>query len=304
MAEEEVFYNDLDDDTIYGDATVSDIEDLEQENLIRENKKNTYRNICMGTVTAINIDDLTIDIKHGEAKSDAGDDIKNREYKGCKILGFGGQDDKDAFVGIASFPKVGTRVVYTFLLGYESQPIVLGTLLVAKNVQGVGVAKEQAGEDDHYFQNGKLLIWKKYTGEYIINNDKVNISIDNDGKITLNNDKAIAELLNDGKITIKNDNAEIEMLNDGNIDINNGTNGVARKNDEVKSTSTEDTAFWTFWQAMFTVIKGAPILEAGNGAPSAFQTALALALASTTPSSLTGKITKASDSVKAGGASA
>lgn len=75
---------------------------------------------------------------------------------------------------------------------------------------------------------------------------------------------------------------------------------AARQEDTTISSSSEDSAYWAFWSAMFAVIKGAPIPEAGGGAPSAFQAALALALVAATPSSLTGKINAGSDQVQIG----
>ena len=80
----------------------------------------------------------------------------------------------------------------------------------------------------------------------------------------------------------------------------NGTIPVARQDDPVVSTSTEDSAYWAFWSAMFAIIKGVAIPEPGNGAPSAFQAALKAALTASTPASLTGKITAGSDKVKVG----
>lgn len=75
----------------------------------------------------------------------------------------------------------------------------------------------------------------------------------------------------------------------------------ARVDDTIKSTSSEDSAFWTFWSTFLGIITGTPINEPGNGAPSAFQTALSLALTPLgTPSSLDGKITSGSEQVEVG----
>lgn len=77
---------------------------------------------------------------------------------------------------------------------------------------------------------------------------------------------------------------------------------AARQNDTTTSTSAEDNAFWTFWNAFFSVITGTPIPEPGNGAPSAFQTALKAAIITVggTPTSQAGKIDGGSTEVKIG----
>lgn len=78
--------------------------------------------------------------------------------------------------------------------------------------------------------------------------------------------------------------------------------GAARLDDTTTSSSSEDSAFWTFWSAVWGVVTGAPIPEPGNGAPSAFQAALiaAITAAGGTPSSIAGKINSSSDTVKVG----
>ena len=77
---------------------------------------------------------------------------------------------------------------------------------------------------------------------------------------------------------------------------------AARENDTTVSSSSEDSTFWTFFTAFFSVITGAPIPEPGNGAPSAFQAALAAAItgAGGVPSSQAGRINSASTEVQIG----
>lgn len=86
------------------------------------------------------------------------------------------------------------------------------------------------------------------------------------------------------------------------INLNSGTKGVARLDDKTLSDASVDTAFWAMWTAFFAIVTGPPIPEPGLGAPSAFQTALAAAIAGAggTPSQLESKIDESSDSVKAG----
>lgn len=81
----------------------------------------------------------------------------------------------------------------------------------------------------------------------------------------------------------------------------NAHHPAARKDDAVKSTSAEDSTFWTWFSVVKGVLTGAPINEPGNGSPSALQAAIQLALTiagSPSPSSLTGKITAGSNDVE------
>ena len=123
-------------------------------------------------------------------------------------------------------------------------------------------------------------------------------------------DTIISDLLSGGdksllpggwEYTYDQTTGDITFINSssGTIEVN-GTIPVARQDDPIASTSSEDSPYWAFWSAMFAVIKGAAIPEPGGGAPSAFQAALKLALAASTPASLTGKITAGSDKVKVG----
>lgn len=75
--------------------------------------------------------------------------------------------------------------------------------------------------------------------------------------------------------------------------LTSASKNVARKEDSIKSTSAEDSAFWQ-WLQTFKTALAVSVNEPGNGAPSAFQLALNGALASLFPDSLTGKITSGS----------
>ena len=101
----------------------------------------------------------------------------------------------------------------------------------------------------------------------------------------------------DNDIHIKFDSVQ-NLLEIGNSDFQ----FVGRIGDEVTSDNQADSTWWVFLNAFFGVITGAPIPEPGNGAPSAFQTALNIAITSAggLPSSQKAKITKGSDQVKVG----
>ena len=77
---------------------------------------------------------------------------------------------------------------------------------------------------------------------------------------------------------------------------------AARQNDTTVSSSSEDSAFWTFFAAFFGIITGPPIPEPGNGDPSALQAALSAAIAGAggTPTQQAGKIDGGSSEVKIG----
>ena len=75
--------------------------------------------------------------------------------------------------------------------------------------------------------------------------------------------------------------AEIKLDNSGVIDLNSGTNGAARKTDAIKSVLLDDSIFWTWLAAAAVVLAG-------------------LGVVAPTPTSLTGKITGGSSSVKVG----
>lgn len=114
---------------------------------------------------------------------------------------------------------------------------------------------------------------------------------------------------NPGKIGSGNEDLEIifkdsviKISSDGKVTINGGGKRSAREGDATLSDSTTDSSFWTMWAAFFGVVTGPPIPEPGNGAPSAFQTALSLAIAGAggTPTSQTGKINEGSDTVEVG----
>lgn len=83
---------------------------------------------------------------------------------------------------------------------------------------------------------------------------------------------------------------------------NDPENGAARLNDTTISSSSEDSAFWTFWSAVWGIFTGPPIPEPGNGSPSALQAAITAAItaAGGTPSKQEGKINSSSDTVKVG----
>lgn len=92
-------------------------------------------------------------------------------------------------------------------------------------------------------------------------------------------------------ILIEHTAGGVKIKASGDIVLNNGTKGVARVDDQVKSTSADDSAFWAFIAAFSTWV-----VVPGDGG-GALKTAL---LAAGFPTSQTGKITVGSNKVKAG----
>ena len=153
---------------------------------------------------------------------------------------------------------------------------------------GMWAAKNDIPADFEYSE--KSSFWKDDNGN-VVNIKENEIDIEFIAKMLVKM-KKLLDIQSDDDITVEANK----------INLNDGDKGAARLDDEVKSTSAEDSSFWAFWTAFFGVVTGAPIPEPGNGSPSAFQTALSAAItaAGGTPSSLTGKITASSDSVKVG----
>lgn len=158
---------------------------------------------------------------------------------------------------------------------------------------------------------------------------KVFITLKPDGTIKINKDANTSiEIDTNGKLAIKTEeNTEIEAQQD--VDIKSNANflvnattkaeiespeiklgstatlGIARLNDEIKSTSSEDTTYWNYWNTIWSSFltswqSALTALIASGGTPAgviAYGTAMQTAvgtLQTGIPSSLTGKITAAS----------
>lgn len=109
--------------------------------------------------------------------------------------------------------------------------------------------------------------------------------------------------------------ASIKIDSDGNIDLsaksgkllvlNSGTKGVTRLDDEVKSTSTEDSTFFTFLKKLVDglITSSVTPLDGGASYKAGIIAKLAEAgvtSADTVPQSITGKVTQSSSTIKAG----
>lgn len=123
-----------------------------------------------------------------------------------------------------------------------------------------------------------------------------NIVIDTDGNIEINSTTGKEIKINSGTLNL--DSTSSTTIDGSEVNINSGTKGVAREDDSVKSTSTEDSTFWAwFTSTLVTYINththtGVTTGAGVSGPPSP--------PISSAPSSLTGKITASSSTVKAG----
>jgi len=95
-------------------------------------------------------------------------------------------------------------------------------------------------------------------------------------------------------------NIDLDLPSDKILNINKGTNGVARNNDAVKSTSTEDSAFWTWMTNLVKVFSTDWVVSPLDGGAKLKAAFIAFEAANPTPSDLTSKITEGSSSVKIG----
>lgn len=214
---------------------------------------------------------------------------------------------------VESKDLLGSYVLVGLINGSASTPLILGGLPFV-NIPDGSERKVPSEEDGHNLKfvfnginveinkDGELIATKngptKADGTLDTEQDGGTeeqkgscVKIDKDGTITLS--------ANDKHIFIINKKDKEVTLDGEKVNINQGSNGAARKEDEIKSTNVEDAKFWT-WMMIFKTILSTPVNEIGLGAPSVFQQVLNAALASLFPDSLTGKITKASDSVKIG----
>jgi len=137
----------------------------------------------------------------------------------------------------------------------------------------------------------------KVTAVFGDSSNEVDTSVSLAGKYTLEVTKEAALTFSD-KLSVKA-SKEFDMDSDDTIVMQEGSNGAARKEDEVKSTSSEDASFWTWFTAFKAALSGwVPVPEDGGAALKSVLTAFFSAYS--VPSSLTGKITGGSTKVKVG----
>lgn len=246
----------------------------------------------------------------------------------CQLLdSFGGladyltytlrKNEKDVF-GITkgevkSSELLGTYVLVALINGSASTPIILGGVpfIDIPKDSDRKVPKKEDGHNLKFAFNGVNIEINK-DGEFTATKNgptKADGKLDSDQDGGKEDQKgSFVKIDKDGNITLSANDKNIFIINkkdkkitiDGEkVNINGGDNGAARINDEIKSTNAEDAKFWT-WFTIFRTVLSTPVNEPGLGAPSVFQQALNAALAAAFPTTLTGKITKGSDSVKIG----
>lgn len=132
--------------------------------------------------------------------------------------------------------------------------------------------------------------------------NNTSITTDDDGNVEVNIDsgKEVNIKSSDGaNILIDSEgNIKIISVSGKEVNINNGDKGVARLDDKIKSTSTDDSTFWTwFASTLITFLNTHTHSGVTTGPGVSGPTVVPI---SSSPSSLTGKIIESSDSVKAG----
>jgi len=191
-----------------------------------------------------------------------------------------------------SIPSIGETVWIEFEQGDTSFPIYSGDFKTVPDVtDDIKAAYDDDPDNIHKYSNSV-----DYNGHQILKTPDGILIKDSKGQtfemVTIDNQE---------KIILTDLAGNTVLMNEDGINFNQGSKGTARLDDGIISSSSEDTAFWTFWQAVWAVVTGPPIPEPGMGAASAFQTALALAANTAgVPSDISGKINESSSSVITG----
>jgi len=208
---------------------------------------------------------------------------------------------------------LGSYVIIGLINGSSSTPIILGGVPYIDIPDGSDrkVPKEDDGHNLKFNFNGINIEINK-DGEFTATKNgptKADGTLDSDQEGGKDEQKgSFVKIDINGNITLSANDKNIFVINkkdkeitiDGEkVNINQGDNPAARKEDEIKSTQADDAKFWT-WMTIFKTILSTPVNEPGMGAPSVFQQVLNAALSTQFPDSLTGKITKGSDTVKIG----
>ncbi len=175
-----------------------------------------------------------------------------------------------------------------------------GALIVLKNDGQMLLSNSNNSASIYFDDNSKINISCIAVD---INGKSTRMYEDDDGTLHLeslveNASVSKIDLNLDGTLSIESNSAM--SIEGSSVNINSGTKGAARVDDEVKSTSVEDSAFWLNLQQLYLLLASHVHISAAPGSPSSIAATLAVIQA---PTTLTGKITKGSEDVKIGGES-
>ena len=183
MPENVLYYNDLDFDTIYGDAAVGTPvhKEIQETNYAQQRKMHML--LFYGTVIKINNVGRCVDIQHGSIKSNKG--IQRRVYRGCRVMGGAGADENGVYWGFTQLPKMGSEVICGFINGAEEQPIVLGGIITEEMDAAMSECSSENVDKNGYYRNKDLKIRKKDDGTYKIENANASVEILPNGTINI-----------------------------------------------------------------------------------------------------------------------
>jgi phage protein D/phage baseplate assembly protein gpV len=188
----------------------------------------------------------------------------------------GGDKKTSTSWGTYFLPDVGDEVLVAFEQGDINKPVVIGSLWngLARPPE---VNKSSNEKKVIKMKSGMQIVFDETTGsENLLLQDKAGSMI--------KMDSAKGDII-------------IEAKN--NVIINKGENGTARKEDKIKSTSTEDSNYWNWLQGLIGIFNAWKPVSQDGGA--ALQIALTAYLkANPVPSELTGKIIEGSSNVMIG----
>jgi hypothetical protein len=205
--------------------------------------------------------DLSVDLKLDNGIELKHVAVRSNQWTGSGSVGYGERD----------LPPKDCLVLVVFPTGRVEEGLVLCS---AFSMFGKHIDKWKSSELVKTGKETEKLSIEESGNKVKEDKTNGNIEIDLQGTIKVTAKNATVEIDTNGNINITaNTNKDVI--------INSGTNGVARKEDAVQSTSTQDAVFWAWLTAAAAVLAG-------------------LGVTAPTPTSLTGKITGGSTHVKAG----
>lgn len=165
-----------------------------------------------------------------------------------------------------------------------------GSIFIKLHDNGDIVFRNKVNKDSVLLKDVNTYVYFKGTGEIEVFTPEKEVKV--------HNGKAEMLMAGTGDVSITNENATVEIANAGEITLNGGTAKVGRVDDAVKSTTVEDSAYWT-WLTSFTAVFNAWTPVPSDGGAVLAVAMKAFLLATPAPSSLTGKITAGADKVLA-----
>lgn len=207
--------------------------------------------------------------------------------------------------GIYFLPDIGDQVLVAFENGDINKPSIIGCLWGG---EARPPATNQGQNERRMIQtrSGMKLVFDDTPGqEQLLIQDKdggntIRLAPKGDGEaLEIRHPKgSTITMKSDGSIVVEA-HKDLTLHATGKVSIKNGSRGAARKGDKVRSTMTDDTAFWQWLQGFVTVFT-TWIPMANDGGAALKATLGAYLAANPVPASLTGAIVEASNNVVIG----